>query len=457
MKLYRYRPINSALAELENGSFYFADRQDLNDPIEGYVKIFWQGDRPAWQGLLKNFVCSLFYSLQTYLLMNRNFGGAREDFFSDFRNRVVLMNLQQFNHAPLNKIITDLSEKFLCRREVQSVVDFYGNAQIKCFGKELEFVLRTVTDDACHLCVEKCKLLGLIDTDFDDEFFDVAYEISFAELKNFSDEQRRLRVEEIENLNCNVMESGLMSLKLNPRELHDPRRELKQQLLRLKIFFPRMYAEQLRDIMYPHGYIVCFSRTPTDSSMWSNYADNHRGVCFIYETENFNGQDCINFAARPLAVEPIKYDAQIIERNFFDALKHLIFLRAEDWLTGADGSRSFKLDERDTASDYDGVYREKFHRKLPAWRHEQEYRIFLPDKFHRYEDKFARQMRYDLHALKGIIFGLRTSLDDKIELVQRLVRLKKSVHDFEFFQAEFDDETQIISVREKFLLIKNLE
>ncbi|MBR0060735.1 MAG: hypothetical protein IJP68_04560, partial [Selenomonadaceae bacterium] len=84
MKLYRYRIIQSALLELESGSFYFAEPQELNDPIEGYLKIFWQGDAPAWEGLLKNFVCSLFYNLQTYLLMTRNFGG-RQNFLSDFQ------------------------------------------------------------------------------------------------------------------------------------------------------------------------------------------------------------------------------------------------------------------------------------------------------------------------------------------------------------------------------------
>ena len=61
MKLYRYRTIESALLEPDNGTLYFAAPDELNDPIEGYVKIFWRGDVPAWEGLLKNFVCSLFY------------------------------------------------------------------------------------------------------------------------------------------------------------------------------------------------------------------------------------------------------------------------------------------------------------------------------------------------------------------------------------------------------------
>ena len=126
-------------------------------------------------------------------------------------------------------------------------------------------------------------------------------------------------------------------------------------------------------------------------------------------------------------------------------------------MTGAGGIKSCKLAEDDSAGEYDDIYREKFYRKTLDWRHEREYRIFLPDRFYRYGDKYSRQLKYDSAALRGIIFGLRTTLDDKLELIQKLLRLRKSVRDFEFYQAEFDDETQIISVREKFLLIKSLE
>ena len=91
LKLYRYRTIKSALLELDNGTFYFADPKELNDPLEGYLKIFWQGDKFAWEGLMKNFVCSLFYNLQTYLLMSRRFqNSAQENFLSNFQTRILL-------------------------------------------------------------------------------------------------------------------------------------------------------------------------------------------------------------------------------------------------------------------------------------------------------------------------------------------------------------------------------
>lgn len=454
MELYRYRTIKSALRELDDGAFYFAEPNELNDPIEGYLKIFWRGDMPAWEGLLKNFLCSLFYNLQTYLLMsNRYQTAAQENFLSDLSNKILLFNFHQFDKSPLSKIFEELSEKFLAEEIVRQVVEFYGDDKIKCYSRELEFIFRTVIDAAFIICVKECKSLGLIREDFDENFFDVAYEISFAELKSLSNAARKQKIDELENLNCDMMESGLLALKLNLRS-SDALYMFKQHMLWLRFIFPRNYVDQLKEIMYPKGYVVCFSDTPTNSAMWGNYADNHRGICFVYQTENIDGRDCITFAAKSLEVKPIKYKEQIIERNFFDTLRHLNFIRVEDWLTGSGGVKSYKLDGGAAADEYDDIYQEKFYRKMTDWYHEREYRIFLPDKFHRYGDKFTRKLRYNLNALTGIIFGIRTQFDDKIKLLQKLERLGKNIGNFEFFQAEYDDETQLISVREKTLLTK---
>ncbi|MBR3050439.1 MAG: DUF2971 domain-containing protein [Selenomonadaceae bacterium] len=454
MKLYRYRTIKSALLELDRGTFYFAEPSELNDPIEGYVKIFWRGDKPAWEGLLKNFICSLFYNLQTHFLMSgRFYSSEHENFLSDLKSKSLLSNLHRFDDSPLSKIFEELGEKFLSEEITQEVVNFYGADKIKCYGREMEFIFRMLIDAAFVICVRKCKSLGLIRGDFNEKFFDVEYEISFEALRNVSDAVRKQKIEEIENLNCDMMESGLLSLKLNSR-LSDMNYKFKQQMLWLRFIFPRTYLERLKAIMYPNGYVVCFSETPTNSAMWGNYADNHKGICFIYETEAVDGKEFINFAAKSLEVKPIEYSRQVIERNFFDTLRHLNFIHAEDWLTGRGGVKSYKLTDCAVPDEYDDDYQEKFYRKMTDWNYEREYRIFLKDKFYRYADKFARNLQYDLKTLTGIIFGIRTTLDDKLELIQKLARLKKSLQNFEFFQAEYDDETQIISVREKILLTK---
>ena len=68
MKLYHYRSIENAILELKNGTFHFSTREELNDPLEGYLKIYWQGDKIAWEGLLKNYVCSVDNAIMLYLV-----------------------------------------------------------------------------------------------------------------------------------------------------------------------------------------------------------------------------------------------------------------------------------------------------------------------------------------------------------------------------------------------------
>ena len=52
MILYHYRPIDRALKEIGDCTLHFANCADeLNDPLEGYVRVFWQGDNAAWEGI----------------------------------------------------------------------------------------------------------------------------------------------------------------------------------------------------------------------------------------------------------------------------------------------------------------------------------------------------------------------------------------------------------------------
>jgi len=56
MLLYRYRRFELAQLEIENRTMRFSDRKALNDPVEGYIRVFWQGDEIAWEGLLRNYI-----------------------------------------------------------------------------------------------------------------------------------------------------------------------------------------------------------------------------------------------------------------------------------------------------------------------------------------------------------------------------------------------------------------
>lgn len=259
--------------------------------------------------------------------------------------------------------------------------------------------MRKLIDTAFYICVENLKQADSIRRDFDEQYFELDYDLSIYALKNLDETARKQEIEEIENLTTDFLESGIFSLRLNRRNIENFDYDVKQYLLWLRFTFPKAYAE------------------------------NHAGICFIYETENIGGREFINLAAKKLEVNPVKYTADVIEKNFFDAIAN-------------------------NGKIYDEDYREKFYRKIPAWNYEREYRIFLEDRFYRYGDKNSRTLNYNLETLKGIIFGLKTPLSAKLELIQKLQRRGKNALNFEFFQAEYDDTTQIISIREKSLFLK---
>jgi hypothetical protein len=57
--LYRFRPIENLLSkynELQNQEIYFADPKKLNDPMEGFREVFWQGDKIVWTNLFKHYL-----------------------------------------------------------------------------------------------------------------------------------------------------------------------------------------------------------------------------------------------------------------------------------------------------------------------------------------------------------------------------------------------------------------
>lgn len=53
--IYRFRTADSLLDrfnELERQEIYFASPTELNDPMEGFKDIFWQGDDIVWKNFL---------------------------------------------------------------------------------------------------------------------------------------------------------------------------------------------------------------------------------------------------------------------------------------------------------------------------------------------------------------------------------------------------------------------
>ncbi|MFB5285437.1 hypothetical protein [Peribacillus sp. Hz7] len=60
--LYRFRSVENLIGEyqeLEKQQIYFAALDQLNDPMEGTRRYFWQGDKIVWENFLKHYLLCL--------------------------------------------------------------------------------------------------------------------------------------------------------------------------------------------------------------------------------------------------------------------------------------------------------------------------------------------------------------------------------------------------------------
>ena len=164
MNLYHYRSIENAILELENGTFHFSTREELNDPLEGYLKIYWQGDKIAWEGLLKNYICSIDNVISLFLLQ------ADSDML---RQNTLVWDIHHNDHVPLGKIWCQLTKKFISDEEIKKAISFYGNNNLKVYKDELAFLLRYFHTKALILCIESHMEHGLIDKSDGQKLLDI--------------------------------------------------------------------------------------------------------------------------------------------------------------------------------------------------------------------------------------------------------------------------------------------
>ena len=467
MILYRYRPIESAIKEINNETFHFATQEELNDPIEGFVRVFWQGDKAAWEGLLRNYICSLSRAINLYLIQ------ADEDIL---HHRSLIIDLHGFDDAPLGEILKKLGDTFLKDEEIHKLTAFYGTNKLKVREEEMRFVLHFIQCKAVILCIEECMEDNFIPLEEGQNLIKSLRPLIGPEFpadlmkdSNLAASQREAIFKHSEDILEDLIDLRHIKFGFDDESfLYGTRRDengaVKQDDRKTKARqhrnwlavlsdFPKVYVDQLKDMIYPKSYIVCFSGEQTNSAMWGNYADHHRGVCFIYETDQNNAIGIqTNGSMQKTIAEKVEYGRETIERNFFTTFGRLTIPQIHNWLTGTDGlSDCYKEfdDKNEWRERYWTAYKSKTYQKIKAWEHEREYRIAIDDFFGGYDDPNSRNIKYDITSLKGVIFGIKTSEYDKKRIMESILQKKDQLTRFKFYQAEYDDEELTINVREK--------
>ncbi|MBO6204502.1 MAG: DUF2971 domain-containing protein [Selenomonas sp.] len=456
MNIFRYRKFENGIREIEDQTIYFAARNELNDPtIEGYLNVYWQGDCIAWNGLLKNYVCSLHQALTQYLLKVDEAG---------IRDNAAMVDVHHFDNVPLGNILMKLGSKFLQHDVVKKYSDLLGNNKVRVSRDELIF---------CLLSVHNIALIDTLDAFYESGYKDEAIKDLSLKLKEkisfdmpregyerFLQESKEVRQKLLHHI-VGMYDDFYKQIYGGTDDLQ------KRTWLTVITNFPNAYVDKLEDFIHPEVYIACFSEKENDNSMWGKYADNHTGLCLIYDTHTVRGNDTIallqpysyslngqSFKYRDEKLYQINYGGNVREANFFTMLGKFNGQQLYSWLSDDDGLRSNCLNEiYDNEDKWRNEYwqclYDRYCHKTKDWEHEKEYRLLLVNTFYEFTSPESRIIKYHFSNLRGVILGMNMPVENQIKVLNAIQKKCEETgrSDFEVYIAEYDHDSDSITKR----------
>lgn len=443
--VFKLRNTNSLLNgfhELENQELFFASPDELNDPQEGFLNLFWQGDKIVWKNLLRYYIFNL-----THYLLKANHSNNNDLLSSNslsfnvdintgiplyFRKTYNTLENAVFNIAPINELITYLSE-----------------SNKKIYQDELFFILNSL-----HILIikELCTELNKLQHN---TFFEIISNMDCYTLDpKFLDAIASDFLPTIAAMHKNsALESHLTIFEDQTNIVY---RKNYHYLLQ---FFPQEFINQLGQLTYNDIYITCFTKNYPDADMWGYYGDNHKGCCLIFKTTTpeyldsytRNPEDRVIKITRTggtkpidMKVEPVIYSDNYPEINFFNSVGNVqrgIYQNC--WLSdGEERSHYYHrryVNHARWLDEYNHNMHSFFFCKTGDWSKENEARAIITT-FSDDNHIANRKVRYEFQFLKGIVFGIKTSYYDKCEIINIVKNKceKYNISDFKFYQAFYN-------------------
>ena len=438
---YRFRSTATLLdkKELEDQYIHFSAPQHLNDPAEGLCDIVWKGDRVVWGNLFGHFLwCSQVYYARLQIK-----GHKREFTNNDIRvTGVVRMPPDQHGYAHID----DFANTVFQDASVNDLVNSIDTRPVR-YGELVQYL------ELIHTYALSTLQRMYIDNDVMSEEELIIRPIKFP--RGTSHIYDTLR-----NSGLDSAIAMIDDMKLQARlEQPNPRTVFEKNAQKFVFDFPKRYLDRLGTLLYPIRYVACFSDEITNSSMWSHYADAHRGVSLIFATDDEESDEsiCLNCVTGfswthahhrahrslvPMKLYRVEYGTIRPEIDFFRSMGNIPKNELFDlWYTDHNGNIS---DLR--AGVGEACWREHhwirffpdITNKSIDWRYERERRLVLygivGDDLEREE---YRKCTYEFRTLRGVIFGIRTPDDTKRRIIGILAQKcrDESRTDFELYQA----------------------
>ncbi|MBU3176293.1 DUF2971 domain-containing protein [Clostridium estertheticum] len=472
MLLYRFKSARSILEqfhELENQIIHFSPREDLNDPLEGYTGLYWQGDCVAWKGLFKNYISCLESSFSMYRLEAKK---------QQLRTIPIFLVESTLPTKAYQKLINQITTEFINSSTVEKIITRLGNENVMVTRNDLGLFLSMVHIEGIKIIIKYHCLYGLMEKSEGGHFADTNSESRNIDMIL----DAYVKIEEDEEINkkkvlFKSVNSMLGELALNGKVFVDMTdEEQRMEWYYLSSEFPKKYLNQIENLIHPPCYLACFSKSFSNSSMWGNYTDKHKGICIIFRTNEENNNYYIpieqvnSFDSKgahkcyiDTKLVEVIYGGEYTNINFFEMLGRLNGKQIEYWFKDGD-KKSCIIDkikgEEDTwRKKYWEIFNKRYNTKTVEWGFEEEYRLRIESGLsENYDSNESRNLKYQFDSLEGIIFGIETLEIDKVRILEiiseKCVTNKRDV--FKIYQAYFDEETRTIKSSELKIIERNV-
>ena len=461
MNIYRFRKIEHLLGEfqeLEKQSIYFAGPEELNDPMEGFRDIFWQGDEIVWTNFFKHYLCCLN---QTFCLLKLT---ANSDKW-DPNDIPVLQRWDQHPTPEFANLFNDICRRVFEKEGLDDCIVKIANTNCKIRYEGVLFYLYWIHFTAL-LEIQEAHINHGLSPENGRLFAGSLPGLRELNESGFFEQIQKTEDETLHDLlfeKINQVRAGLsLILKSNYRSEYQSTFE---ENLQLFIDFPQAYLKQRDRLLYPKWYTACFMKDYQNSSAWGHYGDGHKGVCLIFEVESKDERNSLTLNQTPHSFYEINYQDKAGETDFFRSVGW--------WLPRSDLIASWYSDQNRNLSEcaahlgsdgdedswrksYWNIFSRDITIKTKDWKYEQESRLILDGTSHDLDDKRRRTLAYNFNSLKGIIFGINTSESDKLEIIEIVQRKcqENNRTEFEFYQAYYCHKNGDIRKREIPLLSK---
>ncbi|WP_456025042.1 DUF2971 domain-containing protein [Pseudomonas capeferrum] len=452
--LYRFRPVARLLGstekpgELENTEIYFASREELNDPLEGYLDVYWSGDEVVWRNLFKHYLlCLTNYALDFALCGDL---------------------------IPANKKITISSTLIPPTREGEDLFnsiseDFFSNRLVSEYIKCLAINRRKIERDelSSHLFIMHQQMLYCVHKAFNDCGI---HNIRLNFLETMEPQRSKFLGLCIRFLR-DTAETGIDNIEIFKRSVFENKQSFLMNQYRctkdrsnynfLTFGFPDSFLNALDSMTFPEWYVACFMSRCDNSSIWGSYGNNHRGVCLKFKVTQHNekyklrlltpvgyGHNGVLKSYTDLYFREVRYDQKHERVDFFRSLGNFPSESLEKfWYSDTEGNTSEAMtwlrDMGDEARrEHWRPFMNATSSKLGVWANENEFRLVLHPSTYTLAPK-DRLLKYDFNSLDGIIFGIKTPENEKVLIMKKIKELCDTHNrsTFKFYQAMYDQKS----------------